>query len=212
MKVLIADDHELVREGICRKIIDIDGISEVAEAYDADSVLQKVKEDEAISLLILDLYMPGANGFELLSTITNHFPEITVVVLSASEDRAKMRKAIDLGASGFIPKSAPYAVMLNAIRLVISGAVYIPENLYAEETKNSNGFDQELDNNRSLEQLTKRQNEVLMLVGDGKSNKEIARILNLSENTVKIHLSSIFKTLDINNRTQAGIIARQLST
>ena len=212
MRALIADDHDLIRVAIAKELGNIPNISAVLEAKNAENVIVTLNQNTDIKLLILDLYMPGSNGFELLKMVIEKFPDIDVIVLSATENKQKMRTIIDLGANGFIPKSAPYNVMLNAIDLVLSGGIYIPQNLFVNDSHDS-GINEELDfnSNQKVEysQLTKRQNEVLQCLGHGKSNKEIARILSLSENTVKIHISTILKTLNVSNRTQAGILARQ---
>lgn len=213
MKVLVADDHDLIRMAIIKELSSLPEITKIYEAHDAAAVMVTLNSTTDIHLLILDLYMPGANHFELLNNVVENFPDISVIVLSATEDKNIMRRVIDLGASGFIAKSTPYKVMMNAISLVLSGGTYIPNDLFISIPHDS-GINIELDSNlaenTSLDQLTKRQNEVLKCLSFGISNKEIARILDLSENTVKIHISTILRILNASNRTQAVIIASQI--
>jgi DNA-binding NarL/FixJ family response regulator len=159
-----------------------------------------------LDLILLDLFMPGANGFELLSQVCGSATAAPLVVLSGSEDVAHMRKALDCGAAGFIPKSAPRAVMLSALRLVLAGGVYLPPELM-QAPPPSAARNAAPDN---LGALTERQREVLMRLSQGLSNKQIARDLGLSENTVKVHVAAILRALGASNRTEAALQARAL--
>ena len=217
MKILIADDHVLVREGMRHSLSDLAANIEILEAEDADSVLSTISSQPDLDVAIIDLIMPGANGFELLNKICEKFPDVPVVLMSASEDPDHMRKVIDYGASGYIPKSASRDVMLSAVKLVLSGGVYIPPAMLqpAGTDGNAMGLGSELFGGSKPKtalppELTNRQLDVLLMLGQGKSNKEIARDLGLSENTVKIHVTAILKILNVSNRTQAGIIAQNL--
>jgi len=191
---------------------------EILEAENAEQVLEVMAGNPDLDVAILDLIMPGANGFELLIQVCEKFPDIPVVLMSASEDPDHMRKVIDYGASGYIPKSASRDVMLSAVKLVLSGGVYIPPAmLQTDGERGDTGFGlggDLLGNSRPKvaipPELTSRQLDVLLMLGQGKSNKEIARDLGLSENTVKIHVTAILKVLNVSNRTQAGIIAQTL--
>ncbi len=191
---------------------------EILEAENAEQVLEVMAGNPDLDVAILDLIMPGANGFELLIQVCEKFPDIPVVLMSASEDPDHMRKVIDYGASGYIPKSASRDVMLSAVKLVLSGGVYIPPAmLQSDGERGDTGFGlggDLLGNSRPKvaipPELTSRQLDVLLMLGQGKSNKEIARDLGLSENTVKIHVTAILKVLNVSNRTQAGIIAQTL--
>ena len=216
MKVLIADDHVLVREGMRHSLRDLADEMNFFEADDADQVLEVLNAQSDLDVAIVDLIMPGANGFELLSRICEKFPDIPVILMSASEDPDHMRKVIDYGASGYIPKSASREVMLSAVKLVLSGGVYIPPAMLQPASERSRmGLGSELFGGGKPKtsippELTNRQLDVLLMLGQGKSNKEIARDLGLSENTVKIHVTAILKILNVANRTQAGIIAQNL--
>jgi len=218
LKILIADDHVLVREGMRHSLGSLDGQVEFLEAENASQVMEVMESHGDLDVAIVDLIMPGANGFELLNRVCEKFPEVPVVVMSASEDPEHMRKVIDYGASGYIPKSSSREVMLSAVKLVLSGGVYIPPAMLQPA---SNGGDTGFGLGGELlggskpkmsvpPELTDRQLDVLLLLGQGKSNKEIARDLGLSENTVKIHVTAILKVLNVSNRTQAGIIAQNL--
>ena len=218
MKILIADDHVLVREGMRHSLSDLAKDIEILEADDAESVLNTIGSQPDLDVAIIDLIMPGANGFELLNKICEKFPDVPVVLMSASEDPDHMRKVIDYGASGYIPKSASRDVMLSAVKLVLSGGVYIPPAMLqppGEGAGTAMGLNSELlggvkPKTALPPELTSRQLDVLLMLGQGKSNKEIARDLGLSENTVKIHVTAILKILNVSNRTQAGIIAQNL--
>jgi DNA-binding NarL/FixJ family response regulator len=151
----------------------------------------------------------------LLRRLCNELPQVPVVVLSAAEDSESIRRAIDLGASGFIPKSAASEVMLKAVDLVLAGGVYLPPAIFDAPEKDR-GLEEDLgDESQGLRRrveaiLTARQLDVLSLLGRGASNKEIARELSLSENTVKIHVAAILRGLQVSNRTQAGVVAQKI--
>lgn len=206
MKVLIADDHALLRTGLAHSLGELAPETTAYEAADAAQVLEALGTHSDLDLVLLDLFMPGANGFELLSQVCGSATAAPVVVLSASEDAGHMRKALDCGAAGFIPKSAPREVMLSALRLVLAGGVYLPPELMQapppsparEAWPDDPGV------------LTERQREVLQRLTQGSSNKQIARDLGLSENTVKVHVAAILRALGASNRTEAALQARAL--
>jgi DNA-binding NarL/FixJ family response regulator len=206
MKVLIADDHALLRTGLAHSLGELAPGTTAYEAADATQVLETLGTHSDLDLILLDLFMPGANGFELLSQVCGSATAAPVVVLSASEDAGHMRKALDCGAAGFIPKSAPREVMLSALRLVLAGGVYLPPELMRapppspaqEASPDDPGV------------LTERQREVLQRLTQGSSNKQIARDLGLSENTVKVHVAAILRALGASNRTEAALQAREL--
>jgi DNA-binding NarL/FixJ family response regulator len=165
--------------------------------------MRLIQEHSDLHLILLDLNLPDRNGLEVLADLRRRYATITIVVLSASHDRESVLRALNLGALGFIPKSSPREVMANALRLVISGGVYVPpEALAAAETK-------EVDPARPTSPadvgLTGRQIEVLALVMRGKSNKAISRALDMAEPTVKHHVTAILKALKAANRTEAVI-------
>lgn len=217
MKVLIADDHELVRQGLRQSLAELPYALDVIEARDAGEVLAAVEAVLDLDLVILDLRMPGSHDMDLLSRVCRRIPEVPVLVLSAAEDGRTMQRSVQLGASGFIPKSAASEVLLKAVDLVLAGGVYLPRSLLhsgsvAGESAqfSAPGTGAEVLRRRVEECLTGRQIEVLRMLGHGLPNKEIARELELSENTVKIHVAAILKGLDLANRTQAGVVAQKI--
>lgn len=215
MKVLVADDHALFRSGVRQLLEQLDDDVIVVEACDFRQTLRSASEHADINLVLLDLNMPGVGGLDALAVLGERYPTLPVVVLSASEDHGDMRRALEAGALGFIPKSASVPVMLNALRLVMSGGIYVPPELVngtwptevaapAEGTPSAGAADAavELD-------LTRRQLDVLALLVRGETNKEIARELHMAEATVKVHLTAIFRALNVHNRTQAVLAAER---
>jgi len=218
LKILIADDHGLVRDGLKIALTGLPAQTETFEAADANEVQQAMAGHPEINLVILDLHMPGANELGLLKSLCNTHPDIPVVVLSATENQHTMQRAIEHGAAGFIPKSCANSVLLSALQLVLSGAVYIPSEMLASSANDKAGATQGTGSNKTgltqgnitREAFTGRQMDVLELLASGHSNKVIARELDVSEHTVKIHLSAIFRILGVNNRTEAAIACREL--
>lgn len=210
MKLLVADDHALVREGLKHTLIGFDENIEIVEAEDGEQVKKILANNQPIDLALLDLYMPNTNGFELIDFICNNYPDILVVVLSASDDPDNMRKVLDRGASGFIPKTTIKDVILTALKLVMSGGVYIPPDMFKSRPKQETAPQSQPDLTLIKQKLTPRQLEVLNLIAQGYQNKHIAHELNLSEHTVKIHITAIFKALGVKNRTQAVLTAQNL--
>jgi len=218
LKILIADDHSLVRQGLKLELLELSTGATVLEAADADTVQLALSRHPDIDLVILDLYMPGANELELLSSLCNKYPDIPVVILSAVESPRVMQRAIDRGAAGFIPKSVANEVLISALQLTLSGGVYIPSQMFGEIphgnqpdqgfTEETTGISRRSTSVRPV--FTDRQSDVLQLLGGGDTNKAIARKLGLSEHTIKIHLTAIFKTLGVSNRTEAAIACREL--
>jgi DNA-binding NarL/FixJ family response regulator len=218
LKILIADDHSLVREGLKLALRELPENTAILEAADADEVRAMVAENPDLSLVILDLHMPGAGEMELLSTLCNQHPDMPFIVLSAAESPRVMQRAIDRGAAGFIPKSAANQVLISALQLVLAGGVYIPPamvGISATETPEV-GDPAEISATSPRRptsmhpEFTNRQIDVLALLSEGDSNKAIARKLGLSEHTIKIHMAAIFKTLGVRNRTEAAIACREL--
>ena len=188
---------------------------EFIEASTAAEVIDILGRNQSVDLALLDLVMPGSDGFSLLAQVCNKHPDLPVVILSGAADPAKMRKAIDIGAAGFICKSATAKVMLSALRLVLAGGIYLPPDMLnrttAPEAANpAPRARPEASKRISFAALTTRQREVLEGLVEGKSNKQIASELGLSDNTVKIHVAAILRTLGVDNRTQAAVAAREL--
>lgn len=226
MRLLIADDHELFRDGLRLVLSELDPELEVLEASTFDEALARVEEPQGVDLILLDLVMPGMTWHEGLAALKQRVGTVPLVVLTAAEDRRLVTDAMRLGASGFIPKSSSGKVMIGALRLVLSGGVYLPPALL--EDKEVQTLRQALPIGAGAPPedgepgaaaggaaaasvpLTPRQREVLALMGQGQSNKEIARALTLSEGTVKLHVTAILKALKVHNRTGAVVAAARL--
>ena len=205
MKILVADDHALFREGLRPVVQQLADHAVMLEAYDWLSALAQVKEHPEMALALIDLTMPGMEAFAGLKTLLDSAETVPVVVVSASESVLDMKRALDAGAMGYLVKSETPAVVLNALRLVLSGGVYVPPRLIqlsAHGPPDRNGI--------LPFGLTPRQFEVLTALAQGKSNKDIAHDFNLSETTVKAHIGAIFKTLNVSNRAEAIRVAENL--
>ncbi len=209
MKVLVADDHALLRTGLVDALSRLDPEPTAYEAADAEEVMRLVSARPDLDLILLDLFMPGANGFELLSRVCAAAAGVPVVVLSASDEPGHMRKALDCGAVGFIPKSTGREVMLSALGLVLAGGTYVPPELVLAPPTQEHGSLPLHGFGSGVATLTARQKDVLRLIGQGRSNKQIARDLDLSENTVKIHVAGVLRALEAANRTEAVMRARE---
>lgn len=212
MKILLADDHALFREGM--KHI-LNGLEEVGEIVEADSYTQAIEildSGQVVDLALVDLAMPGLDGFAGLTAVCEKSGDAPVVVVSAMEGGREIRQAMDCGASGYIPKTLDSNVVVSALKLVFSGGVYLPPNLLESDpverpyVNRSGGGHVSGDKAR----LTPRQFDVLQLMAQGFSNKEIAGRLELAEGTVKLHVTALLKALDANNRTQAVIKAASM--
>jgi len=205
LKVLVADDHGLVREGIKLTLKKLADDLVVVEATTGDEVRAQLAVHPDVDLVLLDLFMPQTDGFGLLASLSKSYPELPIVMLSASEEAQHMRKAIDWGSSGYIPKSFTEDQMIAAIEEVLQGGVFVPSDTFAANRAYHAGNQVSHDI-----RLTSRQEQVLALLGEGRTNKEIANNLGLSEYTIKIHVTAILKLLGATNRTQAVIEAKRL--
>jgi DNA-binding NarL/FixJ family response regulator len=212
MKILVVDDHALIREALRGVLRKIERRALILEAADGHAAIEAIERQDDIGLVLLDLNLPDRDGLTLLIELRQRFPAIGVVVLSALQDHANIKRALDLGALGYIPKSAPRDVMLSALRLVFAGGVYIPrEALTRAETPPAPLPRQDRPIVTPTEVgLSERQLEVLALLMQGKSNKIICRTLNLMEPTVKHHVAAILRALKVSNRTQAVVAANEL--
>lgn len=212
MKTLVVDDHVLIREALRGVLKELKSDAAVVEAADSRQTLQRLAENPDLELVLLDLKLPDRNGLELLAELRERYPALAVVMLSASNDRDDIARALDLGALGFIPKSAPREIMLSALKLILAGGVYIPPEILGHAPTAEPA---ERDITRSAPSaaelgLTQRQMDVLALMMQGKSNKMICRELGLAEPTVKNHVTAILKALKASNRTEAVIAAGAL--
>ena len=215
MKILVVDDHPLIREAMRSVLKQLDPAIEVLEAGDCESALTIADREPELGLVLLDLRLPGISGLDGLEVLRERHANVPVVVLSASEDRSEVMRALDLGAMGYIPKTQPSNVMISALKLVLSGGVYLPAEVMSLSTapapvanENDGAYDSKA--HASQLGLTPRQAEVLALLIQGKPNKLICRDLNLAEGTVKIHVAAILKALGVMNRTQAVVAVSRM--
>jgi DNA-binding NarL/FixJ family response regulator len=202
--VLIADDHPLVRGALAQAVRQSLGVAEILEAGDFRQCREILAGRPEIDLVLLDLDMPGMNGFEGLAALRKEFPTVPVVIVSAAREPETMLQAVELGASGFLPKSASLEVIGEALRTVVGGEVWLPPEA------NHGQLDGEAkDVTERLAKLSVQQLRVLSLICDGKLNKQIAYELAIGEQTVKDHITEIFRKLGVATRVQAAMLARR---
>ncbi|WMC11300.1 response regulator transcription factor [Oceanimonas pelagia] len=201
--IIIADDHPLFRNALHQAVqLAVQG-ARLQEVDSIDNLLQLLASTDEVDLLLLDLKMPGASGFSGLTRLRALYPALPVVVVSASEEAAVVQQAMRLGAVGFIPKSAPMATLVSALNTVLEGDGWFPEGISPDDAP-------EDDMAERLASLTPQQFKVLTMLSEGKLNKQIAYELEVSEATIKAHVTAIFRKLGVKNRTQAVIALSQL--
>lgn len=211
MKILVVDDHPLVREALRDHLRQLEDDVEVLDARNSAEAIGLAERDPDLDLVLLDLNLPDAHGFSALTTLRERYPAIPVVVLSANDDRATVFEAIDKGAMGFLPKTAPTQVMLGALRLVLSGGTYVPAEAFSLRAAGAAGPGPGGRPRTPADLgLTPRQAQILALLVQGKPNKIISRELGLAESTVKIHITSILRALNVTSRVQAVIAVARL--
>lgn len=209
--VIIADDHPLARESLSQLVRKAIPGAQITEAANADEFRRLLDAGAGITdLVLLDLVMPGAARFELLEYACDAFPDLKVLVLSASESPYHKRKALDIGASGYVTKTEPRSAIEEAIRMVAGGGIYVPREFQNPDSAPLANRGPPDARDPLQVSITPRQREVLALVAQGKSNKAVARDLDLTENTVKIHVAAVLKALGVRNRTEAVMAARRL--
>lgn len=203
IKVMLADDHVLMREGI-RQLLEFDAtISVVAEANNGVECMEQLLSVHP-DILLLDINMPVMNGIEVLQEIKKKNISVKVLVLTVHNEVEYLLKAVDIGVDGYIMKDAESAELKNAINCIMQGETYIQPSLVP--ALNNRLVSRDIDKEK-INSLTKRELEVLIEVANGMFNKEIATSLNISERTVKNHISNIFKKIDVSDRTQAAVFA-----
>jgi DNA-binding NarL/FixJ family response regulator len=202
MKVLIADDHAIFRQGLRAVLGSLSENLVIDEAADLATAL-KCAADQPPDLILLDLRMPGMDGFSGISVFRRRIPLAPIVVLTASEDSGDVFQALAAGASGYLTKSASASVILDALRLVLVGGIYVPRDLVAVA-------EMTVQPRTEAPRLTERQHEVLNLIAEGYANKEIAYRLGTSEGTVKAHVTAIMRQLGVRNRVQMLLAAERV--
>lgn len=210
MRTLLIDDHAVFTQGLKFLLSDLDETIEFLEATSCDDALE-INSSGDIDLVLLDFHMPGLQGLDALQSIKERFPSAAVVMLSSEDNPQIIRDSIDNGASGFIPKSSTAQVLIAALRLILAGGIFLPPHALTDVTNHEPS--QPIDEDTpaaSVDGLSDRQLQILMKVVQGKPNKVIAHELNISEGTVKAHLSSAFRALGVHNRTEAVFVAAKL--
>lgn len=217
MKILVADDHELFLKGLELVLQDLDKNIQLVFAKNYTEIFQIIEKEQDFNLVLTDLAMPGSNWLEAMKQIHTSLPDTPIIILSAVFDREIVQKTIEIGVSGYIPKTSSNAVILSAVNLVMSGGVYIPSELLNADLKNEFATLKqfvEISPSKNVEEnikiLTPRQIDVIKCIAHGQSNKQIAHELGLTEGTVKLHVTAILKLLDVYNRTGAVMEATRL--
>jgi DNA-binding NarL/FixJ family response regulator len=205
LHVVIADDHPLVRRALAESLTRALGNPDLTEVGSLAEAIAALDRGEA-DLLLLDLQMPGMNGLASLTGIRASHPAVPILVVSANEDPLIMREVLEFGASGFLPKSAPISEIGSAVGAILAGGIWLPDTASDAYLDDEDG-----EFAARLAELTPQQRRVLMLLTEGKPNKQIAFELAVTEATVKAHLSQIFRKLGVHSRTQAVITARRLA-
>lgn len=216
MKILLVDDHSLITDALKVLLLDLDPQAQIFTAADAPGAEQLAAEHQDADLMLLDLGLPGATGTSLLEKLTTVYPDLKILVLSGVQDQRSVMRVLQLGAAGFVPKSMATDNLVSAIRFVLSGGVYIPADLLEDATRGAQmlglperGRDMLGRPSGGRVQLTERQEQVLQLLARGAPIKIVCRELNLSEGTVKTHVTAIYRAFGASNRTEALLAARR---
>lgn len=206
-RAIIADDHPLFRAALKQALLET-LVAPILEVASFEQLLQVIEQEPQVELVLLDLTMPGNRGLTGLTSLRSRYPDILVVIVSANEQLQTIRQAMAFGASAYIPKSMPLAELQQAVHCVLAGDTWLPTHLRdAVEAEHPKQY---LDFAQRLEQLTPQQFRVLECLADGLLNKQIAYELNVQETTIKQHVSAILRKLNVINRTQAGILFKQM--
>ncbi|MBQ7633721.1 MAG: response regulator transcription factor [Alphaproteobacteria bacterium] len=205
MKILIADDHALFRDGLALRLEEIVPDAVILQASGYSQVFKILNTESQIDVLLLDVEMQDMPWLESLKQIHAMAPKMKIIVVSASEDSRTIRTILATGVKGYIPKRSEVKVFNNALRLIIEGGNYVPPNLLENTPINALSS-----RNIGIKTLTTRQSQVLDLIAQGKSNKQIAYDMGVSESTVKLHINALLRSLHVSNRTQAVITAQKI--
>lgn len=200
MKMLVVDDHAVLRQGLAALLIDSGAAREVLHAADQAQGLALLAAHPDLDAVLLDLKLPDSEGLGAITAFGQQSPSVPIIIVSASEEPGDVRRALELGALGYVPKSASPDTLLSAIRLVLSGAIYVPPLMLEAGEDHASA---------KASALTPRQTEILAAIAGGGSNRDIGQMFGLSEKTVKAHVSAIFRTLGVSSRTQAAAAAQE---
>lgn len=203
VNVMIADDHSMIREGL-KQLLELEGdFKVIAEAFDGVDCMEKLETIKP-DVLLLDINMPNMNGLEVLQKMKEKRMKVKVLVLTVHNEVEYLLKAVDIGVNGYLLKDSESSELKKAINMVVSGEDYIQPSMIP--VLNAKKLDINNDNVK-IEKLTKREMQVLKLLAYGMYNKEVAEKLDISERTVKNHVSNIFKKIEVTDRTQAAVFA-----
>lgn len=204
-RIIIADDHPLFRNALCLAVKQVVPDASLLECDSISTLEALLSQQQDTDLILLDLRMPGANGFSGLVLIRREFPDIPVIVISASDEPLIMQRAMEYGASGFIPKASDLNQIATALQTVLNGSLWLPTTLTQNTSNEEHEFAQR------IKTLTPQQLRVFMMLTKGLLNKQIAGEVNVSEATVRTHMTAIFRKLGVRNRTQAVLAANYLT-
>jgi two-component system nitrate/nitrite response regulator NarL len=212
MQILVADDHKLVRDGLKPFLHELDPTAEILDAATLDEALAALAGADRLGLVLLDLMMPGMDGLKGIEVVKSKCPDIPVVVVSGFSSRDHVVAAVQAGAAGFIPKTVSGTAMVNALRLVLSGEKYLPSSTFFDAVgggsmASSASLTKPAGVPPPFDKLSKREAEILLLLVEGRTNKEIAIALDLQEITIKVHLRNVYRKIGAANRAQAVRIA-----
>ena len=203
MKILIADDHALFRDGLSLHIEKIAPKIIILQASNFSQAVKIVQSTPDLDLIIIDLDMPDMDWADGIRTLKETAPDSRITIISATEDVRNIKKALEMGVSGYIPKSSDTKVITSAINLILEGGTYLPPSIMEQASHVVDG------SSKAAKLLTPRQSEVLSYVAEGMSNKQIAYKMSVSEATVKLHINALLRAIGATNRTQAVIIAQK---
>ncbi len=202
MKILIADDHALFRDNLVLYLTELQPQSVILQVSTYPLMLKLLKKEQDIDMVVLDLDMKGVEALKTISDLKNISDNLKIVVISTSENISQIKKIILSGVDGYILRRADFSNIKQAFEQIFQGQKYIPDALKDIENENINKINSKI--------LTNRQSQVLDLIAQGKSNKQIAYEIGVSEATVKLHINALLRTLKVNNRTQAVITAQKI--
>ena len=206
MKILIVDDHPLVREGLRQVLRDLDPVPDILQAGSGAELLALAQQHPDLDLVLLDYHLPDMNGLQAMQRLVPRHASLPILVLSGTQDVLLMREILNQGASGFVTKTGNSAELLDAVRRVLDGQLVLPREVIRDPSRSvSNHTTQKPPHN-----FTARQEAVLMLMLEGRTNKEIGQTLNLAEETVKNHVTGVLRRLNVRTRLQAVLIAQEL--
>lgn len=210
MRVLIADEHALFREGLRHVVAEVDATPKICEADSYNSALKQARKSAAFDLALVSLSLPGVLGFADIGALARSLGNAPLIALSVSEDPINVSRALAHGARGYVLKSSRADILQHVLSLVLAGEIYVPPIVMTQSALSGND-DIVADTGANLfDKLTPRESEVLVRLVDGLSNKAIAQELLIGEGTVKVHLKAVLRKLDVANRTQAATLALRL--